>query len=245
VAGALSGKNKSISREYLNDISGAVGPATGGHVVTPAATVEACPRQFPWRTGVLIAGGGLIHVLPGVAEYLIYNRPAILSGEIWRLITGHWVHYSSSHLAYNLVALATVSAIIELQESHRLFLLYTVSALMIGISLLVFRPDLYYFAGASGVATAAVAYCALSGLSTSGLWRGVCLTVLVLLVGKISLELLWPGSSLVGVSGDFVIVPLSHAVGAVSGLLMFSWWRWRDTKGRDNALNQSSQRHLS
>ena len=122
-----------------------------------------------------------------------------------------------------------------------LFLLCTVSALLIGIALLAFRPDLYYFAGASG---AAVAYCASSGLSTSGPWRAVCLTVLVLLVGKISLEFLWPGSSLVGVSGDFVVVPLSHAVGAASGLLMFSWWRWRDTKGRDNALNPSS-RHAS
>jgi len=212
--------------------------------MAPAAVVATHPCQFPWRTAVLIASGGLIHVLPGASEYLIYDRSAVLSGEIWRLITGHWVHYSSSHLSYNLVALAAISAIIELQESRRLILLYTVSALTIGIFLLVFRPDLYYFAGASGVATAAVTYCALNGLSTSGLWRTVCLAVLVLLVGKISLELLWPGSSLVGVSGDFVIVPLSHAVGAVSGLFMFSWWRWRDTKSRDSVLNQSSQHHL-
>ena len=212
--------------------------------MAPAGVVAARRRQFPWRTAVLIVSGGLIYVLPGAAEYLIYNRSAVLSGEIWRLITGHSVHYSPSHLAYNLVALAIISAIIELQESHRLFLLYTVSALLIGISLLAFRPDLYYFAGASGVASAAVAYCALSGLSTSGPWRAVCLAVLVLLVGKISWEFLGPGSSLVGVSGDFVVVPLSHAVGAVSGLLMFFWWRWRDTKGRDSALNPSSRHPL-
>jgi rhomboid family GlyGly-CTERM serine protease len=201
--------------------------------MTPATVIAAGPRWLPWRTAALVVGGGLIYVLPGSTEYLIYDRSAILSGEIWRLVTGHGVHYSSSHLAYNLVALATVGAIIELQESRRLFLICTVSALMIGISLLGFRPDLDYFAGASGVVTAAVAYCALSGLSAPGPWRAVCLTVLVLLVGKIALELLWSGSSLVGVSGDFVIVPLSHAVGAASGLLMFSWWRWRDTKDRD------------
>ncbi len=187
--------------------------------------------QLPWRTAILVASGGIIYLLSGAAEHLIYDRPAILSGEVWRLVTGHWIHYSDSHLAYNLTALAIIGAIIELQESHHLFLLCVVSALMIGIALLIFRPDLHYYAGASGVVTASLVYCALSGLSASGLWRVVCLVVLVLLVGKITLELVRPGPSLVGVTGDFIVVPLSHAVGAVSGLLVFSWARWRYALG--------------
>jgi len=193
--------------------------------------VAARMSQLPWRTAILVASGGLIYMLPGAAEYFIYDRPAILSGEVWRLVTGHWIHYSYSHLAYNLTALAIIGAIIELQESQHFFLVCIVSALLIGIVLLTFRPDLHYYAGASGVVTASVVYCALNGLSASGSWRAVCLMVLVLLVGKITLELVRPGPSLVGVTGNFVVVPLSHAVGALSGLLVFSWWRWRDAFG--------------
>lgn len=196
--------------------------------MVPAVIAAARMSQLPWRTAILVASGGLIYLLPWAAEHLIYDRPAILSGEVWRLVTGHWIHYSDSHLAYNLTALAIIGAIIELRESHHFFLVCVLSALMIGIALLIFRPDLHYYAGASGVVTASLVYGALSGLSVSGSWRAVCLMVLVLLVGKITLELVRPGPSLVGVTGDFVVVPLSHAVGAFSGLLVFSWYRWRD-----------------
>jgi rhomboid family GlyGly-CTERM serine protease len=162
-------------------------------------------------------------------EHLIYDRSAIFSGEIWRLVTGHGVHYSASHLAFNLTALAIIGAIVELQERNRLFLVCAVSALIIGVALLVFRPDLDYFAGASGVVTAVATFCAVRGLATTGPWRTMCLVALLLLVGKITLEFFWHGSSLVGVSGDFVVVPLSHAIGAASGLLMALWWNWRES----------------
>ncbi len=212
--------------------------------MTPAIATATSPSRLPWRTAVLAVGGGLVYLLPGVAEYFIYDRSAIFSGEIWRLVTGHVVHYSPSHLAYNLMAFAAVGAIIELQASRRLLPLCTVSALLIGISLLGFRPDLHYFAGASGVVTAAVAYCALSGLSVSGPWRILCLVVLLLLIGKIALELFWSGSSLVGITGEFVVVPLSHAVGAVSGLLMFAWWRRRKESTGDLGSDQNNSNRV-
>ena len=187
-------------------------------------------KRFPLHTALLIVTAGLIYILPGCTQLLIYDRTAIFAGESWRLVTGHWVHYSPSHLAYNLVALTLMGTLIELQESRRLLLLCLVSSITIGLSLLVFRPDLDYFAGASGIISAAVVYYSLREITVSGPFRTIWFAVLVLLVGKIVLESFWPGSSLVGVSGNFVVIPLSHAVGAVSGLFLFFWWRWRPAR---------------
>ena len=45
------------------------------------------------------------------ATLLEYDRAAILHGEVWRLVTGHFVHWSVGHLAWDLLAFAILSAV--------------------------------------------------------------------------------------------------------------------------------------
>ena len=68
---------------------------------TPAATLSL----------VLLAAG--VYAAPVLGQVLVYDRTAILSGQVWRLITGNWVHFSTNHLVYDLLAFGTAGWIIE------------------------------------------------------------------------------------------------------------------------------------
>jgi rhomboid family GlyGly-CTERM serine protease len=61
------------------------------------------PWPWPWLAlwpAALAAG---IQALPSQAlQYLPLLRDAVLDGQCWRLITGHWVHTNAAHLALNL-----------------------------------------------------------------------------------------------------------------------------------------------
>ncbi|MFY8131142.1 MAG: rhomboid family intramembrane serine protease, partial [Burkholderiaceae bacterium] len=41
-------------------------------------------------------------------QFAKYDRVLVLEGEVWRLVTGVWVHLSWAHLTMNLVGLALV-----------------------------------------------------------------------------------------------------------------------------------------
>ena len=53
-------------------------------------------QRVPLWTLALVGSGLLIYSMPGWTAHLVYDRTAILSGEVWRLITGNFVHWSTS-----------------------------------------------------------------------------------------------------------------------------------------------------
>lgn len=172
-------------------------------------------------TLTLVALALFVYAVPALEEALVYDRAAILSGQVWRLLTGNWVHFSASHLAYDVLAFGLAGFIIEGQGKHGLGLVCLVSAATIGIGLLVLEPEMQRYGGLSGVASAAIAYLALGGLGEKGRWRWMCWSVLVLLSGKIALETATGRAMFVAPANDNVAaVPLSHTLGVLSALLV-------------------------
>lgn len=188
-------------------------------------------RRIPLVTLLVVTGGIVTYVIPGLASQLVYDRTAILGGEGWRLITGNWVHFSPSHLLYDLLALGIAGWIIERRGYRNFALLCALSALGIGIVLLAMRPEAQFYGGLSGVATGAIIYLALHGLREPAPWRGICAGVLLLTVGKVLVESL-AGRFIIGATGSvpFVPLPLSHVVGGLSAALLFWWSRARDAR---------------
>ena len=184
-------------------------------------------RHVPLWTMVLVMGGLLVYVIPGGTSYLQYDRTAILAGEWWRVVTGNWVHFSASHLAYNLVALGLVGWMTERSGYPHFGLLMMLSALGIGLALLAAQPDMHFYGGLSGIATAVVVYYALWGLLEGGLWRWICGTVLLVSAGKIILETV-SGKTLLAAAGSvpFVPVPLSHLTGGLVACV--AWFSMRE-----------------
>ena len=181
-------------------------------------------RQVPIVTLLVVAGGIVTYVIPGLASQMVYDRTAILSGEVWRLLTGNWVHFSASHLLYDLLALGIAGWIIERRGYPYFGLLCVLAALGISSALLAASPEVQFYGGLSGVATGAIIYLALHGLREAPPWRWICVAALVLITGKVLLESL-TGRFIIGASGSisFVPLPLSHVVGGLTASFIF-WW---------------------
>lgn len=150
-------------------------------------------------------------------QLLRYDRAAILQGAWWRLLSGHLLHLGWSHLLMNLAGLALVWALVGGTLSNRNWLIIlSADALITGLGLLIFNPQLDWYVGLSGI---------LHGLLVAGIitqlkqgQRGS-----VLLLAALALKLAWeqfagplPGSE--SSAGGRVIVD-AHLYGALGGLL--------------------------
>lgn len=182
-------------------------------------------RQVPVVTALVVAAGIGTYVIPGLAPQLVYDRAAILSGEVWRLLTGNLVHFSASHLLYDLLALGIAGLIIERRGYPYFGLLCVLSALGISTALLAITPEVQSYGGLSGVATGAIIYFALHGLKEPGPWRWICAAALALTLGKVILESVTGQLTFAAVDRvPFVPVPLSHLVGGLTACMIFWWW---------------------
>ena len=176
-------------------------------------------------TFLALLGAVLVFAVPQLQPLLIYDREAILAGEVWRLFTGNWVHFSASHLVLDLVVLGVAGAIMESRRAACWPRVLLLSPWVIGVGLLVCEPRMSFYGGLSGVATAAVVCLALDALHSGFIARWAGATVLLLIAAKLAFE--WgTGSALfVGTSGtEFVTSPLSHLLGGLSAVGVR--WLW-------------------
>ena len=99
----------------------------------------------------------LVASAPGIGDSLVFDRAQVEAGQCWRLVTGHWVHFSTSHLFWNLVALAAAGMFTVGANLSRTGAVLATSASAIGVGVFWLEPDLRWFGGLSGVATALIA----------------------------------------------------------------------------------------
>jgi rhomboid family GlyGly-CTERM serine protease len=93
-----------------------------------------------------------------LAFSLAWERGAILHGELWRLWSGHLVHYSLSQGAADALAFCAMGMLSEpLLGSRRFFCVLLGGAAAISLGLLAFAPSLDAYRGASGLAMLAAA----------------------------------------------------------------------------------------
>ena len=97
-------------------------------------------RRFPIVTLVVVGAAIAVFALPPLANVTIYDRAAIGAGEIWRLVTGNWLHFTRSHFGYNILALGLVGCVTEYRGYPHFGLLCLLSATVIGISVFSFEP---------------------------------------------------------------------------------------------------------
>jgi len=96
---------------------------------------------------------GILACAPGEAvNWLSLDRHALLSGEVWRLWTGHLVHFSAMHAAEDIMLLFVVTAIAEREiGGWATGIALLVGAPLISLSLILLVPDLALYEGSSGL----------------------------------------------------------------------------------------------
>jgi len=185
--------------------------------------------MLPWRSVLLSAGAAAVYLAFGPApEAWVFDRVAIVHGEWWRLITGHWVHSDLAHAGWDIAALLLFGALFEARLQWRLPLALLIGTVGIDVWLWWGNPAMAYYCGLSGI---------LNSLLVVGLLRlwidirhplilftavGAALKIIVEIdAGQALLtRTAWPS------------VPAAHAVGFLCGLVL-ALWMW----GAGNGLH--------
>lgn len=108
-----------------------------------------------WRTpfltiGLLMVLAGLYFLVPDKTQ-LYFSSEAIIKGDIWRLVTGHFIHADASHLFWNGLGMAVLGTLIE-QHSKTQWGLALLAGI-VSVSALLLSPlsTLDNYCGLSGV----------------------------------------------------------------------------------------------
>jgi rhomboid family GlyGly-CTERM serine protease len=82
---------------------------------------------------------------------LRYDRTAILHGQVWRLITGNFVHLGAGHLLEDMAGLVLLWLLFaDVLPGWRMPLVILTGSLAVGLGLLLGDPRLEWYVGISG-----------------------------------------------------------------------------------------------
>ena len=88
----------------------------------------------------------------GWRDALEYRRSALLQGQLWRLVTGSFVHLGWVHLLRDLLGLFLIWGLFAPALEVRAWLgLILTSSVAVGVGLLAFDPSVAWYVGISGV----------------------------------------------------------------------------------------------
>jgi len=97
-----------------------------------------------------LAAAILAAAAPAAARLLEYDRAAILRGEVWRIVTAHFVHCSTYHRIWNLLPLVAIGFLFEDALGRRFWPVLFGSCAAVGGGLLLLEPGLDSYRGLSG-----------------------------------------------------------------------------------------------
>lgn len=164
----------------------------------------------------------LLPVLTGDAgrEALRYDRVGLAHGQLWRLLTGHFVHLSLEHAALNSLGLVLMWALFARDYTPRQWLPILLGAILaIDAGLWMRDSTIAWYVGSSGVLHGVMAAGTLAHLRRRDLDGWVLAAFVILKLGYEQ----WSGQ-LPFAEGSVVVVD-AHLYGAIGGAAVAAWFR--------------------
>ncbi len=175
-----------------------------------------------WRLPIVVISISAVLAICGDSgrEWLRYDRLAIADGEIWRLVSSHFVHLGLPHFALNVIGLVLVWYLVAgscRATQWLVVILVTIAGIDLGFWFL--QPQLIWYVGLSGLLHGVLAAGIVAGFSRD---RHELWALGVLLIGKIAFEQIFgplPGSE---ASTGGTVITAAHLYGAISGAIAAS-----------------------
>ena len=172
--------------------------------------------RIPFLTlGLVLALAGLHWLMPD-KTLLYFSTTDIMRGEIWRVLTGHFVHADWEHLLWNGLGLAVLGALIEQHSRTLLWIALGTGVASVSILLLTPFSQLDYYCGLSGV---------LNTLLLTALWlewrrtrSGLIIAVACGCVMKVIIEVSLGASIITHIS--WPPYAWSHVAGLIGGFML-------------------------
>jgi rhomboid family GlyGly-CTERM serine protease len=169
------------------------------------------------RLGLALLGACLVLLVPTLwgesgRLALRYDRDALAQGQLWRLLTAHWVHLGLRHALVNVLGFALLWALFIRDYSARQWLLIVFAALAaIDAGLWLWDSTVRWYVGSSGVLHGILAAGTVANLKRR---EPVGLALAALLAGKLLYEQrLGP----LPFSGGSAVVVDAHLFGVLGG----------------------------
>jgi len=108
-------------------------------------------RQIPRLTiGLIIILAGLYFLVPD-NTLLYFSADDIATGELWRIVSGHFIHADLKHLLWNCLGLAVLGTLIEQHSRTQWWAALVVGIVSVSALLLSPISQLDNYCGLSGV----------------------------------------------------------------------------------------------
>ena len=181
-------------------------------------------KRIPVLTLSLASLAIASHLLPAAAGWLEFSRDALDRGALWRLATGHLTHFNAEHLQWDVVVFLLLGSIMECWCRRSFAAILGLAAIAVSLAVWLLQPQFATYRGLSGLDSAL--FGGLVGRLTIHGWRkrdplSVLISVIALtgFGAKCAYEIATQSTVFVTTAG-FTPVPLAHAVGAATGLLV-------------------------
>jgi len=177
--------------------------------------------DFPWTlavTALAIAATAAAFASPGVRDALVADG-RVLDGQLWRLVTGPFVHATWSHLVRDLALVALAGVAYEGPLARRRLALFGGGIAIPALAVLV-AHDARWYCGLSGLSHALLAAAlAYEAMRRRGAARAVVRVLCVVAALKPLYELISGAPAFPMSLGPGVAqVPLAHVAGVLVGI---------------------------
>ena len=171
-----------------------------------------------YLTQTLIISSLLLFYCSVPIDQLFFDQPAILNGDLFRLVSGHFVHVDTEHLIWNTLALLILSSIIEIRSRKLLVISFVMG--IFSVTLFLFSPwsKITIYCGLSGVLnTLLVIALWMIWTETKSTWIIVTFAVCLL---KVLIEMATNQSVISTIS--WPPSPEAHCAGLIGGIIILA-----------------------
>ncbi|MCP3906205.1 MAG: rhombosortase [Planctomycetes bacterium] len=111
-----------------------------------------------WRRfGATLLLGALavaLFALPPATRWLQFDVASVEAGQWWRIVTGHWTHWSADHLLWDVLAFVILAGAAERFSRGWMLAIVGISAIVISAAVWLLAPSISTYRGLSGIDSA-------------------------------------------------------------------------------------------